>query len=134
MPMMRGLLLAMCALGGCHSAERVAPTPAARSERAVQRCAITRVARAGAQLEVTVSSAATFPVLNELPALRIGKAESRQSRYPDSGDTQSLLFLWEAAELDAIPSGAPVLVYYGEPTGPQRFECARFDKRLLPPS
>ena len=127
--MVRGFLIAMCALGGCHSAERVAPAADVRSV-ATQRCAITRITRVGAQLEVTVSSAAAFPVLNELPALRIGSAESRQSRYPDSGDTQSLLFLWNAADFEAIPSGASVLVYYGEPTGPQHFECARFDASL----
>lgn len=131
---MRTLLLAMCALSACHAAGQTAPTLEARSVREAKRCAISRVSRVGAQLEVTVSSANTFPVLNELPALQIGSAESRQSRYPDSGDTQSLLFLWPAADLAAIPSGAPVLVFYGEPTGPQRFECLPFDKRLLPPA
>ena len=134
--MMRGFLIALCALGGCHSAVRTEPgLPGSdvRSAREIQRCAITGITRAGAQLEVTVSRAATFPVLNELPTLRIGSAESRQSRYPETGDTQSLLFLWNAADFAAIPNGAPVLVYYGEPSAPQRFECTRFDKRPLPP-
>lgn len=104
MRMVRGFLIAMCALGGCQALE-------VRAGRELERCAITRITRVGAQLEVTVSGAAAFPVLNELPTLRIGSAESRQSRYPDSGDTQSLLFLWNSADLEAIPSGAPVLVY-----------------------
>ena len=39
---------------------------------------------------------------------------------------------WSAALGATIPDGAPVLVYYGEPDGPQRFDCAPFDKRLLP--
>lgn len=88
------------------------------------------VTTASGQLDVELQGM-EFPVQNELPSLRIGSVTSRLSRHPDGGDTRHLIFTFESAELAAIPSGAEVLLSYGDADDARRIPCGRLDRRLL---
>ena len=130
----RQLLLSLSALGGCvAAAQTTAPTLTSMS-KAPSRCAIRGLRKNGDAVEVEVESAQGFPVQNELATLRLGSAESRQSRYAEDGDLRILIFSFSAAEFAAVPDGAPALVYYGELEDTRRFDCGRIDKRQLAPT
>jgi hypothetical protein len=66
-----------------------------------------------AAVEIEVFSDDRFPVRNELAVLRIGDDEFSLSRYPDSGDTRTLIFTLTAEEFDRTRDGDPVTVQYG---------------------
>ena len=62
-------------------------------------------------IEVTVATAAGFPVGDSLPELRIGSATSRLGRYSD--DTRSLTFTFAAEELTERPESDPIELQIG---------------------
>lgn len=72
-------------------------------------------AAAGGQAaaEIELTSAQPFPVRNELPILRIGQQTYALSRYPENGDTHTLIFTLTLDEFAAASSGDEVSVQYG---------------------
>jgi hypothetical protein len=64
-------------------------------------------------VEIVVTSNAEFPVKDELAVLRIGDKNFALSRYPDTGETNSLIFTLTSEEFAQVSSGAPVFVQYG---------------------
>lgn len=126
----RQLLLMLVALGGCRPTLRTDVPNMQRSEGTPSCTLRSIVPTASGQLDIELYGT-DFPVQNELPTLRIGSVASRLSRYPDSGDTQHLIFTFERAELAAIPSGAAVQLWYGDADDARRIPCGLFDRRLL---
>ncbi len=86
-------------------------------------------------VEITVWSVKRFPVRNELAVLRIGKKEFTRSRYPDNGDTHTLVFTLTKEEFDRTSDGDSVRVYYGlgggNPNDPNQWDFGFLDKRVL---
>lgn len=72
-----------------------------------------------AGVEMVVRTPGGFPVLNEVPALRIGDELFPVSRYTSSGHTHTLIFSVPQTSYDELPSGALARVQYGT-TKPQR--------------
>jgi Kelch motif len=84
----------------------------------------------GASVEVTLDTATSFPVRNELPVLDIGGVQqSLQSRHPQ-GNLKQLVFRMPRATFDALPAGAPLRVRYGKGAVWDfgAFDTARLDK------
>ena len=79
--------------------------------------------------EIELASRDGFPVRNELPILRVGGRELSISRYPENGDTQSLLFLVDSETFRALPDGAELQLGYGEAATPS--SVGRLNKSLL---
>lgn len=89
-------------------------------------------------VEIEVSSDVEFPVRNELVVLRVGARESTLSRYPESGDTHTLIFTLTLEEFAQIATGDLVTVYYGRGgETKERWNFGPLDKSLgaksLPP-
>lgn len=80
--------------------------------------------------EIMVRSSTGFPVRNELAVLRIGDRELTLSRYPDSGETTTLLFQVPATELSVIPDGAALTLRYGEDPS-TTIQAGRLNKSLI---
>ncbi len=83
--------------------------------------AIRRVRREGqttGELEIELRSRAGFPVRNELPILRVAGRDFSLSRYPESGETTSLLFTLSADDFARLPDGAELSLRYGESSAP----------------
>jgi hypothetical protein len=64
-------------------------------------------------IEIEVFNEDKFPVMDELPVLRIGNREFNISRYPDTGETTSLIFMLSRAEFAQLTDGEEVVVQYG---------------------
>lgn len=64
-------------------------------------------------VELEFTNAQSFPVMNELPVLRVGNREFNLSRYPDTGETTSLIFTLTRAEYEQLKEGDDVTVQYG---------------------
>ncbi len=75
----------------------------------------TGIATGASDVAITVSSPTGFPVRDELVALRVGGTEVLRSAYP-SGDTRQLTFTVTRAEWDALQTGDPLSVGYGDTT------------------
>lgn len=77
--------------------------------------------KAGSQLapadgyELLIRTRETFPVRNELPLLRVGSRVFDLSRYPESGETDALLFFVSQRDFAALPDGADLSLSYGAP-------------------
>lgn len=126
----RQLLFALIVCGGCRPPGVAAPVMKTTHQN--PRCAISSIAKSASRaIEIAVSGSVEFPVHNELPSLRIGNFESQLSRYPDSGDTHHLIFSVEPVDFAALPDGAQVLLYYGDPSDVRRWDCGRLDKRMF---
>jgi hypothetical protein len=64
-------------------------------------------------VEIEVTSDQEFPARNELVVLRIGAQQFVLARYPDSGETNRLIFTLTAGEFAQTAPGDPVTVQYG---------------------
>ena len=65
---------------------------------------------------------------NELPILRVGGRELSISRYPESGETTSLLFAIDADSFAGLPDGSEATLRYGESPA---LPVGRLNKSLL---
>lgn len=84
--------------------------------------------------ELVVRTRETFPVRNELAVLRVGDRVFDLSRYPDSGETSTLLFRVSPSDFAALPDGADVSLSYGTPEQGQGFTIyalGRLNKALI---
>jgi hypothetical protein len=75
----------------------------------------TGIAASASDVAITVSSPTGFPVRDELVALRVGGTKVLRSAYP-GGDTRQLTFTVTRAEWDALQTGDPLSVGYGDTT------------------
>lgn len=83
-------------------------------------------------VEIEVTSNKEFSVRNELAVLHIGAQEFTVSRYPESGDTHTLIFTLPEDEFAKTATGDPVTVQYGRGENPgERWDFGPLDKSLL---
>lgn len=84
--------------------------------------------------ELVIRTRETFPVRDELPILRVGERVFDLSRYPDSGETDALLFRVSQSDFAALPDGADVSLSYGE-AGPGQastiYTLGRLNKAVI---
>lgn len=64
-------------------------------------------------VEVVVNSAVPFPVRDELAVLKIGNQEFSISRYPDTGENNTLIFTLTVQQFASTNEGDPISVQYG---------------------
>ena len=64
-------------------------------------------------VEIELTSNREFLPQGELLVLRIGGHEFTASRYPENGDTGTVIFTLNRAEFDQLEDGSPVTVQYG---------------------
>ncbi|GAC1352042.1 MAG: hypothetical protein NVS3B20_25150 [Polyangiales bacterium] len=65
-------------------------------------------------VEIEVTAASGFPAMGEMPVLRVGAREFALSRYPEDGNTQTLIFTLTTDEFASVHEGDPVVVRYGD--------------------
>lgn len=82
-------------------------------------------------VELEVTSAQAFPVRDELAVLRIGALAFAQSRYPESGDTRTLIFTVPADELAAANEGDEIFVQYGVGASDAKWSFGPLDRSAL---
>jgi len=76
--------------------------------------AVRQVSNAGTgDVEIELTSTREFLPQGELLVLRIGGHEFTASRYPENGDTGTVIFTLNRAEFDQLEDGSPVTVQYG---------------------
>ncbi len=75
--------------------------------------AVTGLRSTASGVEIQLSSNTAFPVRDELVVLRVGARQFVTARYPDSGDTNTLIFSLTANEFAQLSSGDPLVVQYG---------------------
>jgi hypothetical protein len=70
-------------------------------------------------VEIVLTSNQAFPVRDELAVLKIGNQEFNISRYPDTGETNTLIFTLTVEQFASTNDGDPIRVQYGpgEPVG-----------------
>jgi hypothetical protein len=81
--------------------------------------------------EVEVTSSREFPARDELAIMRIGKQQIALSRYPDSGDSHTLIFTLTTEQYAQTASGDHVMVQYGQQGLGERWDFGQLDKGLL---
>lgn len=64
-------------------------------------------------VEIEVWSDREFPVRNEITVLRIGAQQFMLSRYPENGDTHTLIFTLTPDEFAKTSNGDRLTVQYG---------------------
>jgi hypothetical protein len=82
-------------------------------------------------VEIEVFSASGFPVQGELPILRIGGRQFLLSRYPESGDTHSLIFTLPKEEFALLRNGEQVTLQYGQSDFVPRWQFGPLDTGRL---
>lgn len=82
-------------------------------------------------VEIEVFSEGHFPVRGELPILRIGERQFLVSRYPEGGDTRSLIFTLPKEEFALLRNGDQVTLQYGQDVGGPRWQFGPLDKSRL---
>ncbi len=82
-------------------------------------------------VEIQITSDTPFPVRNELAILRIGSQAIAMSRYPDTGDTHTLIFTLTPEQFALANSGDEVWVQYGMEEAPVRWNFGPLDKAAL---
>lgn len=80
--------------------------------------------------ELEIRSAEGFPVRNALAVLSLASQELTLSRYPDSGETTTLLFRVRAADLAAIPDGTDLSLRYDDGSR-TAIQAGRLNKSLI---
>lgn len=85
-----------------------------------------------AAVEIIVWVSNGFPVRNEIAVLRIGSKEFTLSRYPESGDTHTLIFTLTPEQFAQTATGDLVSVYYGRGgESNERWDLGTLDKSSL---
>lgn len=108
-----------------------AATPANNGALTLRRVPSSAVLRGGPAVDVEVRSDREFPVRNEVTVLRIGERDFFLSRYPNNGDTHSLIFTLTPEEFAATRDGDTVVVQYGLGDQPDRWDFGVLDKSLI---
>jgi hypothetical protein len=78
-------------------------------------------------VEIEVTSDTPFPVRNELAVLCIGMQQITLARYPEDGDTHTLIFTLTPEEFGRISTGDPVWVQYGRGEAFERWDFGFFN-------
>jgi hypothetical protein len=96
-----------------------------RSMRAVQSTTL------GSVVEIELNSNREFLPQGEMLVLRVGSQDFSLSKYPTTGETNSVVFTLTAAEFARLTQGDPMNVQYG--TGPtyKGWNFGRIDKNML---
>lgn len=83
-------------------------------------------------IEIVVWASNGFPVRNEIAVLHIGSKEFTLNRYPESGDTHTLIFTLTPEEFAQTATGDPVSIYYGRGgESNEQWNFGTLDKGLL---
>ncbi len=91
---------------------------------------IREIRTVGGKVEIEVTSAAGFPVRDELVILRIGNQEFTQSRPPKDGSLNALIFTVPAETFDKLSDGNEVSVHYGRNASAEVRRFGKLDKKL----
>jgi hypothetical protein len=125
-----GVVLASASLT-CVAPPNVSPPPTATGTIvAIRWVGVSPILQGRPAVELEVQSQRAFPVRNEITVLRIGTQEFLLSRYPETGDTHSLIFTLTPDEFAAVPDGAPVVVQYGRGDQTDRWDLGKLNKAL----
>ncbi len=81
-------------------------------------------------VEIEVTSEKEFPVRGEMPILKIGAQEFALSRYPESGDTHTLIFTVTQEEFAGAVDGEPVTLQYGRELSGDQWNFGLLEKPL----
>lgn len=84
-----------------------------------------------AGVEIQVTSDEPFPVRDELAVLSINGVQTAMSRYPENGDTYTLIFTLTPEQFAQVSTGDPVTVQYGFGESNDRWSFGPLDKGLL---
>jgi hypothetical protein len=82
-------------------------------------------------VEIEVVSSEPFPARNQTVLLRIGKSDFTISRYPEDGNTNTLIFTLTPEEFDQIATDDPVTVRYGREVSYDERDFGPIDKSML---
>jgi hypothetical protein len=85
----------------------------------------------GNTVEIELSSNREFLPQGELLVLRIGSQEFSLSRYPNTGETNTVVFTLTAEEWSRVSQSEPVAVQYGNGTNYNGWNFGKVDKTLL---
>ena len=96
-----------------------------RSMRSVQSATL------GDTVEIELTSNREFLPQGEMLVLRIGSQEFNLSRYPNTGETSTVVFTLTAQEFASISQGDPVGVQYGSGPNYNGWNFGRVDKTML---
>ena len=80
------------------------------------------------EVEIQLTSSRAFGVRNALVVLRIGTQEFTNSRSPEDGSLNTLIFTLTSDEFARLAPGDRVTVQYGDEPG---WDFGTLDKRLL---
>ena len=92
---------------------------------------IKSIQTAGSNIEITVQSTQGFDVRDEVVVLQIGSYTFSVSRSPDSGDTQTLIFILTTSEFAQLSTGDPVSLGWGSDGSSNRKNFGTLDKSIL---
>lgn len=84
-----------------------------------------------AGVEIAVTSDTPFPVRDELAILRIGEQAIAVSRYPDTGDTHTLIFTLTVEQFASANDGDQVWVQYGMSDASLRWSFGPLNKAAV---
>jgi hypothetical protein len=96
-----------------------------KSMRSVQSATLGNV------VEIELGSNREFLPQGEMLVLRIGSQEFNLSRYPNSGETTTVVFTLTADEWSRVSQSDPVAVQYGSGTNYNGWSFGKIDKNLL---
>ena len=85
----------------------------------------------GNAVEIELSSNREFLPQGELLVLRIGSQEFSLSRYPNTGETTTVVFTLTADEWSRVSQSDPVAVQYGNGTNYNGWNFGKVDKTML---
>jgi len=85
----------------------------------------------GNTVEIELSSNREFLPQGEMLVLRIGSQEFNMSRYPNSGETNTIVFMLTSEEFARVSQGDPVKVQYGSEGNFNGWNFGKVDKGML---
>ncbi len=85
----------------------------------------------GNTVEIELNSNREFLPQGEMLVLRIGSREFSLSRYPNTGETNTVVFTLTAGEFAQVSQGDPVAVQYGNGTNYNGWNFGKVDKNML---
>ena len=89
------------------------------------------VLKGTAAVEIEVQSNRLFTVHDDLFVMQLGNVSSALSRYPDTGETNTLIFTFPAAILNQSVS-QPVTVQFGLEPSAQDWNFGTLEPAMLP--
>jgi len=82
-------------------------------------------------IEIELNSTKPFPVRSQITVLRIGGKEFTNSRYPEDGSLNTLIFTLTFDEFEQTATGDQVTVQYGHGELVDRWDFGSLDKSWL---